>query len=284
MSSTVRLKVPKTIKLYINGQFPRTESGRSYPIYFHGQKEVYANACLGSRKDVRAAVEAAKKALPGWCHKTAFLRSQILYRMAEMTESKRLELAAALVDTLGLAPEKADQSVEEAIATFIYYAGFADKFSQVIGSINPVAGPYHNFTAPEPVGIVGIIGDNEFDFVKIVDQISSVICSGNTAVVLLGKPGAVILASLAEVFATSDLPAGVVNLISGDTDELYPHLGGHMEVHSVTYLGDDKKLTSELKILSIENMKRVIVSGQLKSLDSIVNFTEYKTVWHPVGL
>jgi len=282
--SSNSLRVPKTIKLFINGQFPRTESGRSYPIYYNDQKQIYANACLGSRKDIRMAVEAAKKALPGWCDKTAYLRSQILYRMAEMADSKHLELASALVDTLGQSEEQANIVIEEVINTFIYYAGFADKFSQVIGSINPVAGPFHNFTSAEPVGVVGIINDNKFDFVKIVDQICSVICSGNTSIILLGKIGAIILAPLSEIVATSDLPSGVVNLITGDNDELYSHLGGHMEIHSISYQGDDKKLVNELKTMAIENMKRVVVTGQLKSLDSILNFTEYKTVWHPVGL
>ncbi len=281
---SLSLKVPKTIKMFMNGQFPRTESGRSFPIYTSG-KQIYANACLGSRKDVRSAVEMAKKAQPGWSGKTAYNRSQILYRMAEMSESKRLEFNQVLIEVFSKSDKEATDIVDQVIATMIYYAGFADKYAQVISSINPVSGPYHNFTAPEAVGVVGSICANEFDFVKTMDHICSVLCSGNSMVLLMHKEAAAILAPVAEVFATSDVPAGVINLISGDNQELYKHLAGHMEVNSLYYQGEDKQWVTQIKELAIENMKRVIpATNSGKNLKNILDFTEFKTVWHPIGL
>lgn len=280
------LQVSKTLKLFIGGKFPRTESGRSFPIYFKESQQVYANVCQGSRKDLRNAVQIAKSALPGWSNQTAFLRSQILYRMAEMLESKRIEVKTAIESVLGYSSDQADVNVEEGIAALLYYAGFADKYAQVMGSMNPVSGPFHNFTIPEPVGVVGLIYDeDEFSLGKFMAELSAIICSGNTTVVLLNANASCVLAPLAEAFATSDLPGGVINLISCHIEELLGHMARHMEVNSVTCLGVEEKKVFELKQQAVENMKRIVpTQNEQLSLDNITKFTEYKTIWHTVGV
>lgn len=279
-------QIAKTIKLYINGQFPRTESGRSFPVYVHGTEQVYANLCQSSRKDLRGAVEASQNALKGWSSRTAYNRAQILYRMAEMLEGKREEVLSLLTNVTGADEKRALKSFNDGIDTLVYYAGFADKFSQVLASVNPVSGPFHNFTSPDPVGVVGLLYDEDFSLDRFLAQIASVICSGNTVVAIFDKPGAVLTSCLGEVFATSDLPPGVVNLLSGSIDELYKHLAGHMEVQSIAYAGSDAEKLSTINELSIENMKRVVPWSKFDLLDlqPIAAFVEYKTIWHPVGL
>lgn len=278
------LRIPKTIKLYINGEFPRTESGRSFPVVNPKTKKLYAHLCLASRKDFRNSVTAAKEAQKSWASKSAYNRSQILYRMAEMAEGKRSEFLEVLNETLGMEKTKATKMFEDTISAFVYYAGFADKYQQVIGAVNPVSGPHHNFTTPEPVGVVAYLSDEKFDLSRLVADIAAIICSGNTTVVLMQKDGAALLAPLAEVFATSDLPKGVINLLSGDLEELYQHFGSHMEVQSLCYAGANKAKRTELKTLAAENMKRVAPAMQEDHcLENILNFVEYKTVWHPIG-
>jgi acyl-CoA reductase-like NAD-dependent aldehyde dehydrogenase len=206
--------------------------------------------------------------------------------MAEMTEGKRAEFVDVLTGTGGSSPKQANEAVDEAIDAFVYYAGFADKYSQLIGSINPVAGPHHNFTAPESVGVVAMIFDKPLNLGECVAQIAAVICSGNTLVALLPEKGSAILAPLSEVMATSDLPKGVVNLLTGFVSELWQQFGSHMEVHSLSYDGENQKLLGDLKALATENMKRVVSVGHktpILGLDRILNFVEYKTVWHPRG-
>ena len=278
------LHVAKTIKLYINGAFPRTESGRSFPAYVHNSKKIYAHLCQASRKDLRNAVTAANSAASGWYGRSSYNRAQILYRMAEMTEGKRHEFAETFIATLGYDQAKADLAIDHAIDAFIYYAGFADKYQQVIGAVNPVSGPHHNFTSPEPVGVVGLICDDQFDFGKLISQISAIICSGNTSVLLLAEEGAAVLAPLAEVLATSDLSAGVVNILSGFTKELYTFMAGHMEINSISFLRKDAKMLAEIRELAVHNMKRVVseVKEDL-SLEHILKYVDYKTVWHPIG-
>lgn len=286
MSGLHTNRIAKTIKMYIGGQFPRTESGRSFPVSVHDSDQVYAHVCKGSRKDIRQAVEVANKAVEGWSGKSAFSRSQILYRMAEMCEGKRAEMLEILTLTQGLTEKTATEVIDRSIDAFVYYAGFADKYAQVTASINPVSGPYHNFTAPDPVGVVGIISDSEISFDRLIATLSAAICSGNAVVLVLDPVNSVMTAALGEVFATSDLPSGVINLVSSDDiHELYSHLGAHMEVHSLTYLGAEKKIMDELKVLAIENMKRVIPArNEHLGLSNITDFVEYKTVWHPIGL
>ena len=282
--SETKLQVAKTIKLYINGAFPRTESGRSFPAMVYNTNKVYAHLCRSSRKDLRNAVAAAKAAGCGWCGRTAYNRAQILYRMAEMAEGKRHEFVETFAATLGYEEQQANAAVDDAIDAFVYYAGFADKYQQVIGAVNPVAGPHHNFTTPEPVGVVGLVCEEDFDFGALAAHISAIICSGNSLVVLLAEKGAAVLAPLAEVFATSDLPGGVVNLLTGFADELVPHLAAHMEVNSIAFMRKDARMLAEVKEAAVHNMKRVVsTSGELLSLEHILNFVEYKTVWHPIG-
>ena len=278
------LAIPKTIKLFINGAFARTESGRTFPIYAHGTDRLYANLCRASRKDLRNAVSAAQAAQPAWSARTAYNRSQILYRMAEMAEGKRTEFEICLKETLGYDQDRAEASVTGAIDALVYYAGFADKYQQLMGSENPVASPHYNFTCSEPVGVVGFIGDDNFDLAELVAQIGAIICSGNSVVVLLAEDGAAILAPFSEVLATSDLPKGVINLLSGFQEELSPIYGGHMEIDSLCYQGSNAKLLGELKSLAAENMKRIVTKPkEAQSLESIMGFVEFKTVWHPVG-
>lgn len=278
------LKIAKTIKLYIGGEFPRTESGRSFPVYIHKSKKLYANLCLASRKDLRNAVTAAQTAQPEWQKRSAYNRCQILYRMAEMTESKREEFVDIMGQTLGFTKAAANKAVDEAISAFIYYSGFADKYQQLIGAVNPVSGPHHNFTTAEPVGLVGLICNKKFDLGKMVAQIAAIIASGNSLVTIMATEGSAIIAPLSEVFATSDLPKGVINLLTGELDELYKHFGTHMEVHSLSVQNTDKKLLGEIRTMAAENMKRVVppVKDSL-SLEHLISFVEFKTVWHPIG-
>lgn len=278
------IKIAKTIKLFIGGEFPRTESGRSAPVYIYKTKNIYANICLASRKDLRNAVTAAQTAQPSWQSKSAYNRGQILYRMAEMTEGKRSEFAEALTGTLGLSKANAEKSIDKSIDAFVYYAGFADKYQQVMGSVNPVSGPHHNFTSTEAVGLVGLICSTKFELSDVVAQIAAIILSGNSVVALLGAEGSALLAPLAEVFATSDLPKGVVNLLTGSTEELFRQFGTHMEIQSLSCQLKDKKILGELREMAAANMKRIVapVKNQL-SLEHLISYVEYKTVWHPIG-
>lgn len=280
-----RASVLKTTKLFMNGEFPRTESGRSYPVNFHGSEQVYAQVCQSSRKDLRNAVVAAEKAQGGWFKRTAYNRGQIIYRMAEMMEGKSLELESILTKVMGRNETQAKTEVEQSIDALIFYAGFADKFSQVMASVNPVSGPFHNFTTPEAVGVVGMIYDKDFNLTDFICQMVSVICSGNTIVTVFDAPGAAMLSELGEIFKTSDLPPGVINLLSGHVDELYKHMGQHMELKSLLYAGNDQQKINEFKEMAVENMKRVVPwTFNNQDLAPIMAFTEAKTVWHPVGI
>lgn len=279
------MKVNKTIKLYMNGAFPRTESGRSYALNFYNSEEVYAELCQASRKDFRNAIEIAKEAQAGWVKRSAYNRSQILYRMAEMTEGKRDEFAKLFQDVLGYDEKRAQAEVSGAIDSFVYYAGFCDKYPQMIGAVNPVNAPFHNFTTPEATGVVTLIDSDNFSFEKLVDRICSLITSGNAVVVLLGKGCPAVLAPLAEVFATSDLPAGVVNLLTGFLSELKDFVGTHMDVKSISYHNENMDIFHQLKVDGVTNMKRVVKGrANTQSLENILDFVEYKTVWHPIGI
>src|SRR6266550_827818 len=219
-----RLNVRKTYKLYINGEFPRTESGRSYPVKSKGG-DLLANACRGSRKDLRNAVQAARKALPGWNGKTAYNRGQILYRIAEVCESR----AAELVDELrkqGLPVAEARKEVDAVIDRWVYYAGWSDKYTQVVGSVNPVAGPYYNFTFPEPTGVVGVVAPEDPALLGLVSRLAPAVVSGNTVVVLASESKPLPAVTLTEVLATSDVPGGVINVLTGYKRELVPWLAG----------------------------------------------------------
>ncbi|OQW48909.1 MAG: hypothetical protein A4S09_13155 [Proteobacteria bacterium SG_bin7] len=278
------LAIPKTIKLFIGGEFPRTESGRSFPCYYAGTKKVYANLCLASRKDIRTAVTAARDAQKSWAERSAYNRGQILYRMAEMAEGKRLEFAEILEKVIGISSTDVKGEIDGAIDSFVYYAGWCDKYQQVIGAVNPVNGPHHNFTIPEATGVIALICDDKFDFAKIVSDIAAIVAGGNSAVVLLPEGSSPILAALSEVLATSDLPKGVINLLSGNIEELANPFGSHMEIQSLCYRGTDQKRISEFKTLAVENMKRFVgPTKKIMTLENLLDFVEYKTVWHPIG-
>ncbi len=277
-------KILKTVKLFIGGEFPRSESGRSYAFNFHSSDKIYANISQASRKDLRAAVEAAEAGNKSWSSLTAYNRAQVLYRMAEMTEGKRHEFVGLLKDVLGLSEGEANTEVDAAIDSFIYFAGFADKFQQVSAAVNPVAGPHHNFTTPDPVGVTALICESHFDFGRLVAHLCPILASGNSVVALLSNECPAILQPLAEVFATSDLPKGAVNLLTGDLKELYPQFGSHMEIRSISVQNEDEQILFELKKLGASNMKRLVPRYEnIQSLKAITNFVEFKTVWHPIG-
>jgi acyl-CoA reductase-like NAD-dependent aldehyde dehydrogenase len=262
-----RLGVRKTYKLYIGGEFPRSESGRSY-------EAEGANVARASRKDVRDAVRAARSAQAGWAGRTAYNRGQVLYRMAEMMEARRALLA-------GLAG--GDAEVDAAIDRMVWYAGWADKLAQVLGSANAVAGPYFNFTVPEPTGVVGILAPEAPPLLGLVSRIAPAIVGGNTVVAVTSESRPLAAVELAEALATSDLPGGVVNILTGFKGELAPWLAGHMDVNAIDVGGVDGQ-AAELETLAAENVKRVVrgAAGD-QSLWEIAAFMELKTVWHPIG-
>ncbi len=262
-----RLPVKKTYKLYIGGAFPRSESGRTYLA--EGQ-----NVARASRKDLRDAVRAARAAFPGWAGATAYNRGQVLYRIAEMMEARRADLGALCSGV---------DEVVRSIDRFVWYAGWADKLAQVLGGTNPVAGPYFNFTIPEPTGVVGILAPDEPGLEGLVSRLAPAIVGGNATVAVASEQHPLAAIELAEVLATSDVPGGVVNILTGQRAELAPWLAGHMDVNALDVTGADG-LAPELEKLAAENVKRVVrgaADGQ--SPWEIASFLELKTVWHPIG-
>jgi acyl-CoA reductase-like NAD-dependent aldehyde dehydrogenase len=293
-SGAQRLEVRKTYKLYIGGAFPRTESGRAYEI--HGAKgELLANACRGTRKDIRDAVRAARTALAEWAAKTAFNRSQILYRIAELMEGRRDQFIGEVMSAEGLGHQRATRLTDAAIDRWVWYAGWADKFSQVNGSVNPVNGSYFNFSVPEPSGVVGVIAPEGSSLLGLVSRLAPVIVSGNCAVVLASETRPLPAVTLTEVLATSDVPGGVVNLITGLRRELVLHLAGHMDVNALDAYGLDPAQGVAVEELATENVKRLVrpptngadavdwLSPNAQSPYLIGEFVETKTVWHPIG-
>jgi acyl-CoA reductase-like NAD-dependent aldehyde dehydrogenase len=262
-----RLPVAKTYKLYVGGSFPRSESGRTYEV--EG-----ANVARASRKDLRDAVRAARKAQPGWASLTAYNRGQVLYRVAEMLEGRRAEFTDLVGD---------EDEVAAAIDRWIWYAGWADKLAQVLGASNPVAGPYFNFTIPEPMGVVGLVAPEESPLDGLVARLAPAIVGGNTAVVLASERHPLAAVTLAEVLATSDVPGGVVNLLTGRKEELSPVLAAHMDVNALDLVGADGD-RAELERLAADNVKRVIRAGEGQSPWHAAAFLEMKTVWHPIGV
>jgi acyl-CoA reductase-like NAD-dependent aldehyde dehydrogenase len=293
-ASTDRLGVRKTYKLYIGGQFPRTESGRAYEI-FGARGELLANACRGTRKDIREAVRAARKALPGWSGKTAYNRSQILYRIAELMEGRRDQFIAEVMAAEGVGRRRATRLVNAAIDRWVWYAGWADKFGQVLGTVNPVAGSYFNFSVQEPTGVVGVVAPEASSLLGLVSRLAPVLAGGNVAVVIGSESRPLPAVTLTEVLATSDVPGGVVNLITGLRRELVGHLAGHMDVNALDAYGVDPRSAVEVEELATENVKRVVrppaggeasidwLSQQAQSPYHIGEFIETKTVWHPIG-
>ena len=263
-----RLPVKKTYKLFVGGAFPRSESGRTYEA--EGQ-----NVARGSRKDLRDSVRAARGAFPKWAGMTAYNRGQVLYRVAEMMEARRSEFAELC---------SGSKEVDRSIDRFVWYAGFADKLAQVIGSSNPVAGPYFNFTVPEPQGVVGVLAPDEPALAGLVSRLAPAIVGGNAVVAVASESHPLAAIELAEALATADVPGGVVNILTGLREELAPWLAGHMDVNAIDVTGADGEV-AELERLAAENVKRVVrAQPTAQSPWEIAAFLELKTVWHPIGL
>jgi acyl-CoA reductase-like NAD-dependent aldehyde dehydrogenase len=275
-----RLEVRKTYKLFINGAFPRSESGRTYEVT-DAQGDFLANAVRGSRKDIRDAVSAARKAAEGWKRITGYNRGQVLYRVAEVMETRRAELIAEVTAAEGR--RGAAQQVDKAIDTWVWYAGWTDKVAQVMGGINPVAGPYFNITSPEPIGLVGLVAPAKPSLLGLVERVAPALCGGNTVVVLASEPHPLVAVSLAECMATSDVPPGVINLITGFSWELVPVLAGHLDVDAIDVTGVAGEALAEVENAAAENVKRIVRAGAERSPFEVTAFQEMKTVWHPKG-
>ncbi|AJZ85996.1 aldehyde dehydrogenase family protein [Streptomyces antimycoticus] len=282
-----RLSVLKTYKLFVGGKFPRSESGRVYEVTT-AKGQWLANAPLASRKDARDAVVAARKAFGGWSGATAYNRGQILYRVAEMLEGRRDQFVAEVAEGEGLSKAKATAQVDAAIDRWVWYAGWSDKTAQIAGSANPVAGPYFNLSSPEPTGVVTLLAPQDSSFLGLVSVIAPAIVTGNTAVVVASEKSPLPALSLAEVLATSDLPGGVVNILSGRTAEIAAPLAAHQDVNAIDLAGADPELAVELEKASADNLKRVLRPQPVDwaadpGTGRLLGFLETKTVWHPMG-
>jgi acyl-CoA reductase-like NAD-dependent aldehyde dehydrogenase len=282
-----RLDVRKTCKLFIGGAFPRSESGRSYPVTSPGGA-VLAHVAQASRKDARDAVVAARKAAPGWAGATAYNRGQVLYRVAELLEGRSAQFTEACAEGEGISRAEAQLAVSAAIDRWVWYAGWPDKVAQVAGGANPVAGPYFNFSVPEPTGVVAVIAPAAPSLLGLVSVLAPVIATGNTAVVVASETVPVPAVALAEVLATSDVPPGVVNLLTGRTAELAPVLAAHMDVNAADLTGVPRAGRAELERLAAGNVKRVFAAEDDWTAEPgparMLAFLEIKTVWHPIGM
>jgi acyl-CoA reductase-like NAD-dependent aldehyde dehydrogenase len=281
-----RLDVRRTAKLFIGGEFPRSESGRSYEVHSH-EGALLAWAARASRKDLRDAVKAARSAFPGWSGKTAYNRGQVLYRVAELMQGRRAQFEQELADAGASDPAR---GVAAAIDRWVWYAGWADKIGQVMGGTNPVAGPYFNFTIPEPTGVVGIVAPRDRSLLGLVSRLAPAIVSGNTAVVVASERSPLPAVSLGEVLATSDVPGGVVNILTGHTAELVPWLAAHMDVNAIDATGVPDELFADVERAAADNVKRVVrardvdpFAAEAQSPYDVTALMEFKTVWHPIG-
>jgi len=281
-----RIDVLKTYKIFIWGKFPRTESGR----YFHmknAKGDLLANMCLSSRKDFRNAVVSARKAQENWANATALNRGQILYRIAEMLESRKSQFIQQLI-SIGSTKSAAKKEVALSIDRLIYYAGWSDKFQQIFSSVNPVASSYFNFSILEPTGVVSIIAPNENPLLGLISLLAPTIVGGNTCVILAPCTNPLVAISMAEVLNTSDVPAGVVNILTGDREELLSHFASHKDVNAIIYCGDNLKEIKTVEEMATENLKRVNIyrrknwgQGNSQSPYFIEKCQEIKTIWHP---
>ena len=292
-----RIEVRKTYKLYIGGAFPRTESGRSY-LVSAADGAPLANASRASRKDLRDAVRAARKAFPGWAERTAMNRGQVLYRVAELMEGRRDQFADEVVIAEGLSPARAREAVVRAIDRWVWYAGWADKIAQVLGTSNPVAASYFNFTIPEPTGVVGIVAPETSSLLGLVSRLAPPLVAGNAVVVLASETRPLSAITLTEVLATSDVPGGVVNVITGRKKELVPVLAAHVDVDAIDVWGVPDELRKDTELAAADSVKRIARRPRGQSdarfdwLDDraserpewIAAYLEMKTVWHPIGV
>jgi acyl-CoA reductase-like NAD-dependent aldehyde dehydrogenase len=290
---TGRLPVSKTYKLFIGGKFPRTESGRYYQAA-NTNGDFVANYCRASRKDFRNSMVAARGALTSWASRNAFNRGQILYRMAEMLESRGASMREGLVNLAGYSAKDAQTELDASVDRLVWYAGWSDKFAQVYGSINPVATSHFNFTTPEPVGVVTCFVSKNSPLLGIISAMAPVIVSGNTLILIVENDAPTIAMELAEVLATSDLPGGVVNILTGTREELSSHVAGHMDVDAVASFGADVDERRQIQVLASESVKRVKffddparekwTDDENQSPYWILPFVEFKTAWHPIGV
>ena len=287
-----RIDVRKTFKLYIGGAFPRSESGYSYVVN-DAKGAFVANAALASRKDARDAVVAARKAFGGWSARSAYNRGQVLYRVAEVLEDRRPQFVDAVRQSEGLNAARAERVVDEATDRLVWYAGWADKITQVTGNANPVAGPFFNLSTPEPTGVVAVLAPQTSSLLGLLSVIAPVVVTGNTAVVVSSYDRPLPAVTLAEVLATSDVPGGVVNILTGSAATIGPWLASHMDVNAIDLAGvaGDRDLATSLEVAAAENLKRVRRAPTAEpdwtrnpGLDAMTAFLETKTVWHPIGV
>jgi acyl-CoA reductase-like NAD-dependent aldehyde dehydrogenase len=290
LTSDARLAVAKTYKLYIGGAFPRSESGRSYPVN-DGRGRFLANAAQASRKDARDAVAAARTAFPAWSAAAAYNRGQVLYRVAEVMEGRRQQFVTEVAAAQGLLARRAEAEVSAAIDRWVWYAGWSDKIATVLGAANPVAGPYFSFTVPEPTGVVAVLAPQSSALLGLVSVVAPVICSGNTAVVVASQDRPLPAVTLSEVLVTSDLPGGVVNVLTGRTAELAPWLATHAEVNALDLTGAPSAIRTDLERAAAGTVKRVLRGGaseldwtRVPDLRRLRAFIEVKTMWHPMGV
>jgi acyl-CoA reductase-like NAD-dependent aldehyde dehydrogenase len=296
-ATTDRLPVLRTYKMYVGGAFPRTESGRTY-LVSDSEGIPLANACRGSRKDLRDAVRIARAAAPGWAKRTAMNRGQILYRVAEVLEGRADQFVTEVMAAEGLRVGEARTMVGRAIDRWVWYAGWTDKISQVLGAANPVAAPYFNFTIPEPTGVVGVVAPEQSSLLGLVSRLAPVLAGGNVAVVLASESRPLPSITLAEVLATSDVPGGVVNILTGQRKELVPVLASHADVDAIDGWGIPDELRVAAETSAADSVKRVarrprgVTDERFDWLDDraaerpewIAAFLEMKTVWHPIGM
>jgi len=285
--TNARVEVLKTYKIYIGGQFPRTESGRYY-VTTNSKGEQLANVCLSSRKDVRDAVVAARSAFKGWSARAAFNRGQILYRIAEMLEGRKTQFIEELVQQ-DVSKSQAQKEVNLSIDRLIWYAGWCDKYQQIFGTVNPVASSHFNFSVPEPTGVVAAIAPQDSSLLGLVSVIAPIIAGGNTCIVLASESKPLCSITFAEVINSSDVPGGVVNILTGKVSELAPQFAAHMDVNAVVYCGNDNAIQKDLQTKGASNVKRIIVhkeinwySEQGQSPYFILDTEEIKTTWHPI--
>lgn len=279
----MNLQVNKTYKLYIDGKFPRTESGRYYKLN-NAKGAFVANMCLSSRKDFRNAVVAARGAQSGWQDRSAYNKSQIVYRIAEMLQSRDSAFISEM-EALGMSSAKAKKELEAAIDLIIYYAGWCDKYTQVYSSVNPVATGHFNFSLPEPMGVIAAVAPSEGPLLGLIQTVIPAICGGNTVIVLASNDYPTVAISFAEVLATSDLPGGVVNILTGEIDELSSHFASHMDVNALVLWDLSKETLKEMSITAADNVKRVRAYKKVEfdgNPDYIIDLQETKTTWHPI--
>jgi len=288
-SPAPRLAVRKTYKLFIGGAFPRSESGRSYPVTDH-KDNFLANAAMGSRKDARDAVAAARKAVAGWSGATAYNRGQVLYRVAELLEGRRSQFTAEVRAAEGLGARAAETVVDAAIDRWVWYAGWADKISQVRGAANPVAGPYYNFSVAEATGVAAVLAPQDSSLLGFVSVVAPAVVSGNTVIAVASESRPLPAVTLSEVLATSDVPGGVINILTGRTAEIAPWLASHMDVNAIDLTGAADDAADDLAEAAADNLKRVVrprsADGDWTgspSLHRMHAYLETKTVWHPTG-